>query len=129
MTSFVAKNCEFYYTIKLPTPTATNPANAMISHWVPPPVSVPLMAILFVGLGDAEEDVDDEVLADDAVLADDGALADDAVLDDGAVLAADAELTADAGPTLPPWTTDGDGGLDTLAAAAWYAARVAVPVL
>jgi len=80
------------------------------------------MAILFVGLGDAEEDVDDAVLVDDA------ALADDAVLDDGAVLAAGAELTADAGPTLPPWTTDGDGGLDTLAAAAWYAARVAVPV-
>ena len=66
-----------------------------------PPVSLPLIPILLVGLGEAEEDVDDEVLADDAVLVDDGVLADDAVLDDS-VLAAGAVLTADAGPILPP---------------------------
>lgn len=50
--------------IKLPTPTASNPVNAMTTHCELPPVSIPLAPMLFdVELVVAAEEVDEAVLA------------------------------------------------------------------
>ena len=90
------------YIIRLPTPTANSPVTAMTSHCALPPTSAPFIpALFFVAVVVAAEDVEEPVF--------------------------EAVFTAFAGPMLPPWTTEGVGALETLAAAATNSASVEEP--
>jgi len=89
--------------IKLPTPRATIPVIATRTHWVLPPVSMPLAATLFAeALGVADDDDDDDGEPEGVV-------------------------AAFAGPTVPPSTGRVIVGAPvTLAAAAAKSSTVSV---